>query len=129
MKIILHSTFIFLLSLFFLSACKGLPEDPTPANTVPEADAGTDISTSQNSTAVILNGSGSTDADGDSLTYSWSVLSTIGVTSATLTNPTSVSPTLNMTGFDASGDSVSVQLIVNDGTNNSLPSVLIISHT
>lgn len=126
MRTIRWPAFIFLFGLFFLSTCKGLPSDP---NTTPVADAGTDVSTSTALTSVLLNGSGSTDADGDGLSYSWSVLSTLGVTSATLTNPTSVSPTLNMTGFDTSGDSVSVQLIVNDGTDNSLPSIVIISHT
>ena len=123
MKIIRHLIFIFLFSLFFLSACKGLP------GTSPIADAGTDISTSQNLTAVLLDGGGSSDPDGDSLTYRWSIVATVGVTSATLTNSTSVSPTLNMTGFDAAGDSVSVQLIVNDGKNDSAADVVIISHT
>lgn len=125
MKIIRWYTFIFFFSLFFLSACGRFLGPNIP----PVADAGTDISTSEKLTAVFLNGGGSSDADGDDLTYSWSVLSTIGVTSATLTNSTSVSPTLNMTGFDNPGDSVSVQLIVDDGRDDSLPSVVIISHT
>ena len=47
-------------------------------------------------------------------------MASIGVNSATLSDETSVSPTLTLAGFDSPGDTVSVQLIVNDGKLDSL---------
>lgn len=125
MRILWRITFLCLCCVFFLGSCKG----PLGPNSAPVANAGTDVSTSENLTAVILDGGDSTDADGSDLTYSWSVVSTVGVSSASLSDSSSVSPTLNMTGFDATGDSVSVQLIVNDGRDDSLANVVLISHT
>ena len=72
---------------------------------------------------ITLNGSGSSDANGDPLTYSWSFTSTPPDSAAVLANPTSVSPTFTA---DLAGDYV-VQLIVNDGTLDSAPDSVIIS--
>jgi len=84
-------------------------------NAVPMANAGTD----QNiitATIVTLNGSTSSDSDGNSLSYSWSLLTVPTASSARLTNSTSVLPTFTA---DIDGSYVA-QLIVNDGTVDSL---------
>jgi hypothetical protein len=84
-----------------------------PINNPPVANAGLGQNVTVNDT-VTLDGSGSTDADGDALTYSWS-LSIPGGSGATLSDPTAVSPTFVA---DVAGDYVA-QLIVNDGTESS----------
>jgi YD repeat-containing protein len=73
--------------------------------------------------SITLDGSGSTDVDGNSLTYSWSFTSKPAGSTATLQNPTSVNPSFIIDKF---GDYV-IQLIVNDGTVNSSPSTVTIS--
>jgi hypothetical protein len=93
-------------------------------NTVPIANAGPDQTILLN-TLVQLNGSGSTDLDGDPLTYSWSIMSKPADSSATLTNPTSIYPTFTA---DKSGDYV-IQLIVNDGFTDSAPDTITVSTT
>ena len=60
---------------------------------------------------VSLDGSGSTDADNDSLTYNWSFSSRPPGSNATLSSLTAVAPTFFA---DVTGTYV-VQLIVNDG--------------
>lgn len=60
-------------SLLALAACGGSGGEsaaPTNSNTAPTARAGVDQSVDEQS-AVTLNGTGSNDADGDSLTYTW----------------------------------------------------------
>ena len=74
-------------------------------------------------TLVQLNGSGSTDVDGNPLTYAWSFVSIPANSQATLTNPTTVNPTFTT---DERGTYV-VQLVVNDGLLNSAPSTVTIS--
>ena len=59
-----------------------------------------------------MNGSASSDPNGNPLTYSWTFLSKPAGSAAVLKNPTSVTPTFTV---DREGDYV-VQLIVNDGT-------------
>ena len=61
-------------------------------NTQPVADAGPDQPVAVNDT-VVLDGSGSSDTDGDALTYSWSLLSVPGGSGATLSDATAVNPT------------------------------------
>ncbi len=70
-----------------------------------------------------LNGSGSTDVDGDALRYQWSLLSTPGGSAAVLSSASSVTPTFTA---DKGGDYV-VQLIVFDGTVESSPDTATIS--
>jgi PKD domain len=67
--------------------------------------------------SVTLNGSKSTDTDGEPLTYQWSVVSAPSGSKATISNPTA-----EIASFvpDLPGTYV-VQLIVNDGILNSLP--------
>src|SRR5271165_4453247 len=64
-----------------------------------------------------LNGSGSTDVDGDPLTYKWSLLSVPAGSLAALNDPTLVNPAFTI---DLAGTYVA-QLIVNDGTFDSKP--------
>lgn len=85
-----------------------------PTNTAPVADAGADQSVDVGQTAT-LQGGGSSDADGDSLTYAWTLVSKPSGSSANLSNATSQTPTLTL---DAAGAFL-IQLVVNDGLANS----------
>ena len=85
--------------------------------TAPVANAGPD-QTAVFGAVVTLDGTGSTDADGDSLTYSWSLVSPAG-SAAVLSDPTAPRPTFQVDG--SVGEVYVAQLIVNDGTENSSP--------
>jgi hypothetical protein len=88
----------------------------TTDNSAPVANAGPDQTVLVND-FVTLDGSGSTDADGDTLTtYSWSFTTDPGG-STTLDTADPVHPTFTVT---APGTYV-VQLIVNDGLLDSTP--------
>jgi len=91
------------------------------ANQPPIANAGPD-QTVFVSALVSLNGSGSTDANGDPLTYSWSIVSKPAGSATTLNNPITVNPTFVADKFG----SYVVQLIVNDGEVNSAPDTITI---
>ena len=91
-----------------------------PVNNPPVADAGLDQSVLAGAT-VTLDASGSSDADGDALTYSWS-LSVPAGSGATLTDPTAI---IQNFVADVDGDYVA-QLIVNDGVDNSTPDSVVI---
>ena len=92
-------------------------------NSPPVAKAGPDQTVSVGTT-VQLNGAGSTDVDGDSLTYHWSFLSVPAGSSATLSSTTIVNPTFVA---DIPGNFV-VQLIINDGTVDGTPSTVTIGN-
>ena len=94
----------------------------TTANTPPVARAGSNQSVSVG-TIVHLDGSGSTDVDGNPLTYSWSLLSKPAGSAAVLSNPGIVNPTITV---DLAGTYVA-QLIVNDGFVDSAPSTVTIT--
>ena len=79
-------------------------------NSAPVAHAGPD-QTHVIHTTVTLNGSGSSDINGDPLTYSWAFVSRPQDSTAALANPTSVTPSFEM---DRSGTYV-VRLVVHDG--------------
>ena len=79
-------------------------------NSAPVANAGPD-QTHLIHTIVTLNGSGSSDVDGDPLTYAWAFVSRPDGSTAALANPTSVMPSFEM---DRSGTYV-VSLVVHDG--------------
>ena len=91
-------------------------------NSPPVANAGADQSALVND-SVTLDGSGSSDADGNQLTFSWSFVSIPDGSSATLSDTTAATP-----GFvvDAPGSYVA-QLIVNDGTVNSAADTITVS--
>ncbi|MBN2554064.1 MAG: hypothetical protein JXB06_14905 [Spirochaetales bacterium] len=80
-------------------------------NSRPIAIAGADQEVASG-TPVTLDGSGSSDADADELTYSWRIISS-SVTGASITNPTDESATLHL---DSEGICL-VQLRVYDGTD------------
>lgn len=84
------------------------------ANTAPVADAGSDQTVDVGS-LVQLNGSNSSDADGDSLSYSWSFSALPADSSAILSSTTVASPTFTA---DISG-SYELSLVVSDGTDSS----------
>ena len=91
-------------------------------NTAPVANAGPNQNVAIHAT-VLLDGSGSTDAEHDPLTYSWSLLSTPAGSAAKLVAATTLAP---MFVADLGGAYV-VQLIVNDGLVNSKPSTVTIT--
>lgn len=93
-------------------------------NNPPIADAGPDKS-GVVGVPVNLNGSGSSDPNGDTLTYQWSVGSAPSGSTATISNPTSVTPSFTP---DLPG-TYTIQLVVNDGQVNSNPDTVIISAT
>jgi len=74
-------------------------------------------------TKVQLNGSASTDVDGDALTFRWSVISKPSNSNAIISDPSAVAPTFYA---DQLGTYVA-QLIVNDGTVESAPSTVTIN--
>ncbi|UJS17316.1 MAG: PKD domain-containing protein [Candidatus Jettenia sp.] len=93
-----------------------------PSNLPPVANAGSDQSVHVGNT-VMLNGSGSSDPDGDLLTYNWSFISKPGGSSATLSDSTLVNPTFTV---DKAG-TYKVSLVVNDGTVDSIADTVLIS--
>ena len=93
-------------------------------NSPPMADAGPNqevISGSQ----VTLNGTGSSDADGDSLSHEWSFVSKPTGSAATLAGSNSISPQFTA---DLEGTFV-VQLVVNDGSESSAPDQVTVTAT
>ncbi len=85
-----------------------------PANTNPVANAGPDQNAVTGQT-VTLNGTGSTDIDGDVLTYAWIFTARPAGSAATLANPTSAMPTFVP---DVPG-TYTAQLTVDDGRGGS----------
>jgi len=93
-------------------------------NSPPVADAGEDQSAKIND-IVHLNGDGSSDVDGDTLHYNWSLLSAPVESTSVLINSDTVNPTFEI---DAPGN-YSIQLTVNDGSSDSEPDTVILSTT
>ncbi|QYG91867.1 DUF4214 domain-containing protein [Iamia sp. SCSIO 61187] len=79
-----------------------------PPNALPEADAGPDQEVNGGDT-VTLDGTGSTDADDDELTYSWAQT---GGTAVTLTGATTAQPTFTAPAGPAT---LTFELTVDDG--------------
>ena len=93
-----------------------------PGNSAPLANAGAD-QTVDASALVTLDGTGSNDADGDSLSFTWSLITRPAGSNAQLSNPGVPQPTFTA---DVSGNYVA-QLIVNDGQANSQPDTAVIT--
>lgn len=91
-------------------------------NTVPVADAGIDQSVFVGQTAT-LDGNASNDADGDILSYLWSLVSKPDASNTDINNATTAQSTLTA---DVAGQYVA-QLIVNDGQADSTPDTITIS--
>jgi hypothetical protein len=87
-------------------------------NIAPVADAGINQSCVIEET-VVFDGSGSTDPNGDSLTYSWQIAAKPEGSTAQLNNASSVNPSLQP---DLPGEYV-ISLVVNDGLLDSIPSI------
>jgi hypothetical protein len=84
------------------------------ANTAPVADAGADQTVAVND-LVQLDGSASSDADNDPLSYAWSFTSLPAGSQAALSDTTAVAPSFSA---DEAGSYV-LQLLVNDGAVDS----------
>ena len=91
-------------------------------NRLPDADAGIDRVVTVD-TLVTLDGSRSSDPDADTLSYQWSFLSKPATSNAILAAPDQVNPSFTA---DVVGNYV-VQLIVNDGTADSLADAMTIT--
>lgn len=91
-------------------------------NTSPTADPGNDR-TALVGDSVILDGSGSTDPDGDPLTFRWAIISSPTESLAFIANPSSTTTTFTA---DVAGAYI-VQLVVDDGSDESLPQLLVIT--
>jgi len=134
------ATFFFaviLVSGMFMAACGGggggggsTPETSNngstggTSNTAPVAKAGSDQNVRTGST-VTLEGSSSTDADSDSLSYSWQMIGEPSGSTATLSSSSAVKPTFTA---DVDGTYV-LSLVVNDGTTDSAADTVTITAT
>ncbi len=96
----------------------------TTGRVAPLADAGVDQTVLAGST-VLLTGAGSSDPDGDSLTYRWTLTYRPAASGATLTNATSIGPSFVA---DAPGLYI-VELIVDNGQESSAPDTVVVSTT
>lgn len=92
------------------------------SNSAPVAQAGPNTN-GQVGTTLTLDGSGSSDVDGDTLSYVWSLVSIPHASTASLSDPSAVQPTFVI---DKPGNYVA-QLLVHDGTVSSAPTTVTIS--
>jgi hypothetical protein len=93
-------------------------------NTPPSCDAGGPYMASfaVDTMLVTLDGTGSADADGDTLTFHWSV----DFEGASFDDPTLAQPVLTVTGSSLCADSLMVDLMVKDASDSSMCQAVII---
>ena len=101
-----------------LSSCENIASGNIP----PVANAGPDQTAFINNN-VQLDGTGSSDLDGDILTYLWNFTEKPIGSNATLSNNTSPQPNFTI---DILGQYI-LELVVNDGTENSTPDTVTVS--
>ena len=92
------------------------------ANSAPFASAGADATVTKGAT-VTLDGSASSDLEGDTLAYSW----THSHTGITLSGETTAMPTFTAPDQLLTDLVLTFSLVVNDGTNNSQPDTVTIT--
>ena len=115
----------YVLSLFAYDGQQSSLEDSVKVssiNSTPVANAGASQSGKVKDT-IALDGSASSDVDGDLLTYTWAIISTPSGSNATLNDPSAAHPTF---AIDKFGPYVA-QLIVNDGSVDSTPATTTIN--
>lgn len=115
MKSIVSKLVVCLVVLAVPLLMAGCPS-PTPTNKPPVANAGPNQSVNAGD-PVTLNGTGSSDPDGDTLTFAWT--QTAG-TAVALTGPTTASPTFTAPNTT---ETLTFQLSVSDGTDSATDSV------
>ena len=99
------------------------PEPTAEPNSAPTANAGDDLPVVMG-TSVTLDGSGSSDIDGDPLSYHWQVISPLGEAgNGLILDVSAVSPVFMPSVYE----SYVVQLVVNDGKVDSEPDTVVIS--
>lgn len=127
------SILVVILLSFILSACGGggsssggvtNPSSPSPSNSTPVSNAGNDQS-ARTTTTVSLDGSASTDPDGDVVTYSWIIQKKPDGSTASIPDETSVTPNIVL---DLDGQ-YEIELSVSDGSATSTDSVNITAIT
>jgi hypothetical protein len=127
-KVLAVKSGLLALSLLVLSACGGDSDEPAgggspggaPSNSAPTANAGPDQNVGENST-VDLDGTGSSDPDGDALTYAW--VQTEGP-SVSLSDANSAQSSFTAPGVTAGSTLIlGFQLTVDDGITSATDSV------
>jgi PKD repeat protein len=86
-----------------------------PVNDPPTADAGTSYQITERHD-IILDGTGSVDIDGDSLTYLWTIPD---IPNLSIINANTATPTLTAPYVDEAGQTITVSLTVTDPGNES----------
>ena len=104
-----------------IAGCGG-NDSSAPGNTAPVASVGANQSVATG-TSVTLNGSASSDADGDPLTFAWSLTTKPAGSTANLAGATTATPTFTP---DIAGTYIA-SLTVNDGKVNSAPATVTIT--
>jgi hypothetical protein len=115
--------------VLFLAGCVDLPtDDEQTDNTKPisHVEVNQSIVRTVIKETIQLDGSGSSDADGDPLTYIWSITSAPGGSTADLSDTAIVNPTFipDVVGI------YTIDLVVNDGVENSdADSIIVVAET